>query len=192
MVVSTFIIAFIPRQTIGLPLYFACFPLLLLSGCLYIRYYYYVGTREVKKMFKGQDVYSLSCCRASREDKQIQERGRLVVSNDSVYFLVKQRGKLTFSLQEKINDLDSFTTGYLKDEQYGFFLHKGIEDIEFSCKDIDKKRDSFINALGWDEEIPINEEVVVKGKAADAPLFTDVNQKKKSKENKLDSLSPKK
>jgi hypothetical protein len=181
MVVFTFIIAFVPRTTIGLPLYFACFPLLLASGCFYIRYYYYVGNREVKKMFQGQDVYALSCSRASREDKQIQEKGKLVVTADSVYFLVKQRGKLTFALQEEINELDSFTTGFLKDEQYGFFFHKGIEDIEFSCKDIDKKRDSLIHALEWDEEVPTNEEVMVKGKAADAPLFTEVNKKMKSK-----------
>jgi hypothetical protein len=173
MLASGFVIIFVPREVIGRIWYFMFFPLLALCGFLYVRLMFQVGDKEVTKVLNSKPVFSFPCGRASSVDRQIAEKGRLAVNDDKIYFITKRNGKLVIAFEEKIKDLDGFSVGTFKDEQTGFFFHKGKEEFGFSCRQVDKVRDRLVQALGWEDEVPFHGDVSVGDDAATAPVFGD-------------------
>lgn len=174
LLVSVFVVSFVNRAYIGLPLYFGMFALMPLWVWLFYAGGYRVTPAQVEKVRKEPFHYSFMAIRSNRLQGQ-SEYGRLVVTSSSVEFYV--RGKRHRVPCERVwsiavDQLRSFALekGEMGRDTLTFMTDDG--SVSFGARKIEGGRQGLMEALGW-SRVPGYGPVSVEGSAAEAPSFDE-------------------
>lgn len=182
LLVSVFIVSFIDRSYIGLPLYFGLFALMPLWIWLFYVGGYRVTEKQVRQVRKEPFPVSFMATRASQLQGQV-EYGRLVLSPTTVEFYVKSRKRHVPC--EKVwsvptDQVRSFALekGDMGKYQLTFMLDAG--EVHFGLRKVEEGKEKLMQALGW-SQLPGYGDASVSGEAAEAPSFEEAL--KHSKDN---------
>lgn len=179
MLVSVFIIAFINRQWLGLPLYYAQFPLLALWAYLFWYFSYAVSEKKVRRVKKEPFDLSYQAGMVPASGSGSVQQGRLVITKDAIEFYTLSREEDTPCARFwwiSSDKLASFSVGTVLGRARGITFTTKKGNYAFTARKADKE--AITHALGWDKAPGRNaESPSTAGEAASAPGFDEALRK---------------
>ncbi len=174
LLVSVFVVSFVNRSYIGLPLYFGLFALMPLWVWMFYAGGYRITPERVRKVRKEPFDCSFMATRTNRLQGQT-EYGRLIVTPNTVDFYVRSKHRhvpcelawtipvsrlRSFALEK--GDMGRYTLTFMTDDG----------EVTFGLRKMEDGKEVLMKALGWDQ-VPGYGPVSVSGEAADAPSFDE-------------------
>lgn len=178
LLVSVFVVSFLNRSFIGLPLYFGIFALMPLWVWMFYAGGYRLTPERVRKVRKEPFDCSFMATRANRLQGQV-EYGRLVVTSASVEFYVRSKRRhvpceLAWTIP--VGELRSFALEKGDMGRYTLTFMTDDGEVSFGLRRMENGKEVLMKALGWNQ-VPGYGPVSVSGDAAEAPSFEEAVKK---------------